>query len=119
MKHFLLAITAIFFGLTTSFSQETNEVSTDSLPVIVKVENNVEKVNEIINNWQLLSHETFDNYPENKTGDSDFSNGKEFLDLAKNGAYSSILHNKYIKGFWLQNNNLMFFKKKVTSKVEI
>lgn len=122
MKHFLLAIAAIFFGITTTYAQDTKEISTDSLPEIVKfqdIKNNAEEVNLVINNWQLLSHETFDNYPKDKTGDIDFNKGKEFLNFGENGEYESILNNNFNKGFWLQNNNLIVFKQKVPTTVDV
>lgn len=122
MRHFLLAIAAIFFGLTTTFSQDTLQISTDSLDTVESfqnVKNHVENVDIIINNWQLLSHETFENYPENKSGDIDFTKGKEFLYLGENGEYASILNNNFNKGFWLKNNNLIVFKQKVPTTVDV
>ncbi len=67
MKNFLLAITAIFFGITLTFGQDIQEISTDSLQVVEHTQNiksNSEPVNAILNDWQLLSHHTYENYPE-------------------------------------------------------
>ncbi len=124
MRHFLLAIAAIFFGITTTFSQDVQNISNDSLAkveteIFQKIKNNIEGPNVIINNWQLLSHETFDDYPNDKTGAVDFIKGKEFLNLEKNGEYTSILNNNFNKGFWLQNNNLIVFKQKVPTTVDV
>ena len=122
MKHFLLAITAIFFGMTLTFGQDIQEISTDSLQVVAETPNiksNSENVNAIFNDWQLLSHGTYENYPEVKIGDVDFMKGKEFLNLGENGAYVSILNNSFNKGFWLQNNNLLVFKQKVPTTVDV
>ena len=116
MKHFLLAITAIFFGMTLTFGQDIQEISTDSLQVVEhtpNIKSNSENVNAVFNDWQLLSHGTYENYPEAKIGDVDFMKGREFLNLGENGAYVSILNNSFNKGFWLQNNNLLVFKQKV------
>ncbi|MFT4610717.1 MAG: CNT family concentrative nucleoside transporter [Glaciecola sp.] len=122
MKHFLLAITAIFFGITLTFGQDIQEISTDSLQAVEhtpNIKSNSENVNDIFNDWQLLSHDTYENYPEAKIGDVDFIKGKEFLNLGENGAYVSILNNSFNKGFWLQNNNLLVFKQKVPTTVDV
>ena len=124
MRHFLLAIAAIFFGITTTFSQEVQNISSDSLLKVEtetyqKIKNAAEAPNVIINNWQLLSHDTYDNYPNDKSGTIDFIKGKEFLNLGKNGEYASILNNNFNKGFWLQNNNLIVFKQKVPTTVDV
>ena len=99
MKHFLLAITAIFFGITLTFGQDIQEISTDSLQAVEhtpNIKSNSENVNDIFNDWQLLSHDTYENYPEAKIGDVDFIKGKEFLNLGENGAYVSILNNSFV-----------------------
>lgn len=122
MKHFLLAITAIFFGMTLTFGQDIQEISTDSLQVVEhtpNIKSNSENVNAVFNDWQLLSHGTYENYPEAKIGDVDFMKGREFLNLGENGAYVSILNNSFNKGFWLQNNNLLVFKQKVPTTVDV
>jgi CNT family concentrative nucleoside transporter len=122
MKHFLLAITAIFFGITLTFGQDIQEISTDSLQAVEhtpNIKSNSENVNAIFNDWQLLSHGTYENYPEAKIGDVDFIKGKEFLNLGENGAYVSILNSSFNKGFWLQNNNLLVFKQKVPTTVDV
>lgn len=122
MRHVLLAITAIFFGITIGFGQDNQEFQTDSSVVANKFQTlkpQVEKdAKPIINEWQLLNHEIFDNYPEDKTGDVDFIKGKEFLNLNDNGEYASILSNGFNKGYWLQNNNLLVFKQKVPTTVD-
>ncbi|WP_299338382.1 nucleoside transporter C-terminal domain-containing protein [uncultured Psychroserpens sp.] len=121
MRHFLLAIAAIFFGITTSFSQDNPENVTDSLSVVEKFQttkSDTESINFLINNWQLLKHETFENYPDDKLADVDFIKGKEFLNLGENGEYTSILNNSFNKGFWLQNNDLIVFKQKVPTTVD-
>jgi len=122
MKHFLLAITAIFFGITLTFSQEIQGISTDSLLVVEQTQNTIDSsdtIDVILNDWQLLSHHTYENYPKDKTGEVDFIESKEFLNLSENGAYASILNNSFNKGFWLQNNNLLVFKQKVPTTVDV
>jgi CNT family concentrative nucleoside transporter len=121
MRHFILAIAAIFFGITTSFAQDVQENSHDSIPVVRSfqtIKSYVEPVDLKINDWQLLKHETFNSYPDDKTGDVDFIKGKEFLNLGDNGEYLSILNNSFTKGFWLQNNDLIVFKQKVPTTVD-
>ena len=78
MRYFLLTIVTVFLGITTTFGQDTDVISTDSLSTSEKFKNQVESVNVILNNWQLASHETFENYPENKIGDTDFTKEKSF-----------------------------------------
>jgi len=119
MRYFLLTFVTVFLGITTTFGQDTDVISTDSLSTSEKFENQVESVDVIINNWQLASHETFENYPENKIGDTDFTKGKEFLNLSENGEYISVLNNNFNKGYWLLNNNLIVFKQKVPTTVDV
>jgi CNT family concentrative nucleoside transporter len=122
MKHFLLVITSVLFVITTTFSQGNQNSAIDSLATSKEFQNtktNIESVDLIINNWQLLSHEVYDNYPDDKTGETDFVKGKEFLNLEKNGKYASILNNNFNQGFWLQNNNLVVFKQKVPTTVDV
>ena len=121
MKHVLLAITAIFFGLTASFGQENKVISQDSIP-LNNSSHNIEHVHQeldlTINNWQLLQHEIYNAYPDDKSDDVDFVKGKEFLNLSENGEYVAILNNNFNKGFWLQNNDLIVFKQKVPVTID-
>ena len=119
MRYFLLTFVTVFLGITTTFGQDTDVITTDSLSTSEKFENQVESVDVILNNWQLASHETFENYPKNKTGDTDFTKGKEFLNLSENGEYISVLNNNFNKGYWLLNNNLIVFKQKVPTTVDV
>ena len=122
MRQFILAVTAIFFGITTSFAQGIPETSSDSLPSIEQEQpntSNLKTADAIVNNWQLLAHESFENYPDDKIADIDFIEGKEFLNLNMNGEYFSILNNNFNKGYWLQNNNLIIFKQKVPTTVDV
>ncbi|WP_279309178.1 NupC/NupG family nucleoside CNT transporter [Psychroserpens sp. SPM9] len=127
MRHFLLAVTAIFFGITLTFGQDINYTNIDSLATVEQfqeIKDNVESLkveltNTVLNDWQLLKHESFDNYPEDKTGDVNFIKGKEFLNLSEDGEYESILNNNFNKGFWLQNNNLLVFKQKAPTTVDV
>ena len=122
MKQFLLVITSVLFVITTTFSQGNQNNAIDSLATSEEFQNtktNIESVDVIINNWQLFSHEAYDNYPDDKIGEIDFVKGKEFLNLEKNGKYASILNNNFNQGFWLQNNNLVVFKQKAPTTVDI
>jgi CNT family concentrative nucleoside transporter len=122
MKKIILVVVAVFFGITLTLSQEIQKISTDSLPVVKPTQNTIDSsdnVDIILNDWQLLSHHTYENYPEDKTGEIDFIESKEFLNLSENGAYASILNNNFNKGFWLQNNNLLVFKQKVPTTVDV
>ncbi|MCB0382761.1 MAG: Na+ dependent nucleoside transporter [Psychroserpens sp.] len=71
-----------------------------------------------MNNWQLLQHEIYNAYPDDKSDDVDFVKGKEFLNLSENGEYVAILNNNFNKGFWLQNNDLIVFKQKVPVTID-
>ncbi|MBO6607903.1 MAG: Na+ dependent nucleoside transporter [Psychroserpens sp.] len=74
--------------------------------------------NFIFNDWQLIKHEIFDNYPDDKSADIEFIKGKEFLSLGDNGEYAAVLNNTFNSGYWLQNNNLLVFKQKVPTTVD-
>ncbi len=119
MKQLSLFIVAIFFLLTSStIAQETNEKN-DSLYVSNK-EITLNLTNDIrVNNWQLFEHIVYKEYPDSIQSRIEFIKGKEFLNLFENGEYISILNNKFSKGIWLQNNNLIVFKQKVPTTVDI
>jgi concentrative nucleoside transporter, CNT family len=69
--------------------------------------------------WQLLSHDIYEEYPDSLQVSLEVARGKEFLSLKSNGRYASILSDTYHEGFWLQNNDLLLFKQKVPTAVEI
>lgn len=120
MKHVFLAITAIFFGLNLTFTQEIEVTNTrDSLEISI----NSEKINEPkdgkLKFWQLSEHKIYEKYPDSLKNEVDFIKGKEFLELKENGEYYAILNNQFNKGVWLQNNNLIVFKQKVPTTVDI
>ena len=121
MKHFLLAITAIFFGLTIN-AQEI-EKTTDSISIhgIEKINpiNVVEVIDYKINDWQLYEYTIYEKYPDSIQQKKEFTRGKEFINLGKNGEYVSILNNTFKKGIWLQNNSLLVFKQKVPTTVDV
>jgi|GEM_PF-7610 len=72
-----------------------------------------------IDHWQLLSHDVYEEHPDSLRVSLDIVRGKEFLSLQSNGTYASILSDTYHEGFWLQNNDLLLFKQKVPTAVEI
>lgn len=120
MKHFFLAILAIFFGLNSLTAQEVEITKTqDSLDINIVEESNVDTKDEKLNFWQLSEHKVYETYPDSLKNEVDFIKGKEFLELKENGEYFSILNNQFNKGLWLQNNNLIVFKQKVPSTVDI
>lgn len=79
MKHVLLAITAIFFGMTLSVGQSNQTVQNDTLVVTSALQNlkieTEDTANFIFNDWQLIKHEIFDNYPDDKSADIEFIKG--------------------------------------------
>lgn len=120
MKYFFLAVTAIFFGLTNSFSQDIEVTKTkDSLEIDVTQQKVESTKDEKLNLWQLSEHKIYETYPDSLKNEIDFIKGKEFLELKENGEYFSILNNQFNKGIWLQNNKLIVFKQKVPTVVDI
>lgn len=121
MKHFLLAIAAIFFGLNIS-AQESTTNTTDSLsiqPIEISSVNISEVIDYKINDWQLSEYTIYENYPDSIQSKKEFTKGKEFINLNKSGEYVSILNNSFNKGIWLQNNNLLVFKQKAPTTVDV
>ncbi len=123
MKHFFLAFTAIFFGITSSTLAQSNPEN-DSLQ-FEEVKNKEKDNNDSIlidnkvNYWQLQKHIVFEKSEDNVKSEYKFKKGKEFLSLYMNGNYSSILKNSFSKGIWLQNNNLIVFKQKTPSTIDL
>ncbi|MDO5971313.1 nucleoside transporter C-terminal domain-containing protein [Flavivirga aquimarina] len=119
MKQFPLFIVAIFFLFTSSIiAQEINEEH-DSLSVLnnealLKIPRDIR-----VNSWQLFEHIVYEEYPDSIQSNIEFRKGKEYLNLFENGEYISILNNTFSKGVWLQNNNLIVFKQKVPTTVDI
>ncbi|NRB83809.1 MAG: Na+ dependent nucleoside transporter [Winogradskyella sp.] len=72
-----------------------------------------------INDWQLSENIVYESYPDSILVKNEFIKGKEFLNLSKNGEYISTLNNTFNKGVWLQNNNLLVFKQKVPTTVDV
>ncbi|MBT8245939.1 MAG: Na+ dependent nucleoside transporter [Winogradskyella sp.] len=72
-----------------------------------------------INDWQLNSYTIYEKYPDSVSIEKKFVKGKEFLNLGKNGKYTAILNNIFKKGVWLQNNNLIVFKQKAPTTVDV
>ncbi len=120
MKYFFLAVTAIFFGLNVSFAQDIEVTKTkDSLDIDFIEEKKNDVKDKKLNFWQLSEHKIYETYPGNLKHEVDFKKGKEFLELKENGEYFSILNDQFNKGIWLQNNNLIVFKQKVPTTVDI
>ncbi len=120
MKYFFLAVTAIFFGLSSSFSQDIEVTKTkDSLEIDVTQQKVESPKDEKLNLWQLSEHKIYETYPDSLKNEVDFIKGKEFLELKENGEYFSILNNQFNKGIWLQNNKLIVFKQKAPTVVDI
>ncbi|MEM6718438.1 MAG: nucleoside transporter C-terminal domain-containing protein [Bacteroidota bacterium] len=73
-------------------------------------------------NWQLYSniiYEDLAKYPDSIKVDIEFAKGKEFLSLKNSGAYESILEGGFNKGYWLRNNNLLVFKQKAPTNIDV
>lgn len=108
--------------MTLSVGQSNQTVQNDTLVVTSALQNlkieTEDTANFIFNDWQLIKHEIFDNYPDDKSADIEFIKGKEFLSLGDNGEYAAVLNNTFNSGYWLQNNNLLVFKQKVPTTVD-
>ncbi len=120
MRKFLLAIVAIFFGITSTVAQEIDSiqknVNTNSEPIEQK------NIDSKVKYWQLLNNNNYFDYakfPDSISSSQSFIKGKEFLSLNENGEYVSIINNTFKKGFWLQNNNLILFKQKIPTTIDI
>lgn len=122
MNQFFKALVAVFIGLSSITAQELEKAKTDSIDISTSLDNSI-KINEIedlkINNWQLSENIIYESYPDSILTRRDFIKGKEFLNLNKNGDYVSVLNSAFNKGIWLQNNNLLVFKQKLPTTVDI
>ena len=124
MNQFIKIFLAIFIALSSITAQELEKPQNDSIPTeavkeISTQEQPKKKKDLKINNWQLSEHIVYESYPDSIQGHNDFVKGKEFLNLNRNGQYSSILNNSFSKGIWLQNNNLLVFKQKAPTVVDV
>ncbi|MEO1033361.1 MAG: nucleoside transporter C-terminal domain-containing protein [Bacteroidota bacterium] len=122
MHSFFKALIALFIGISTITAQELEKSATDSVSMN-RMTNSPTRIHDIqdlkINNWQLFKHTVYESYPDSISSSQEFIKGKEFLGLNKNGEYSAILNNIFNSGVWLQNNNLLVFKQKVPTTVDI
>jgi CNT family concentrative nucleoside transporter len=122
MNHFFKALLAIFIGLSSITAQELEKPKNDSIYIGV-IKDTPVQISEIedskLNNWQLSDYTIYESYPDSIQEQKQFVKGKEFLNLDKNGDYISVLNSSFNKGVWLQNNNLLVFKQKVPSTVDI
>lgn len=122
MNHFFKALIAIFIGVSSITGQELETSLNDSTYISIE-EGSPIQIGDIedpkIKSWQLLKNTVYENYPDSISGSVEFIKGKEFLMLNENGEYISILNNTFNKGIWLQNNNLLVFKQKVPTTVDI
>lgn len=122
MNHFFKALIAIFIGVSSITAQELETSLNDSTYISIEKESPI-RIGDIedpkIKSWQLLKNTVYENYPDSISGSVEFIKGKEFLMLNENGEYVSILNNTFNKGIWLQNNNLLVFKQKVPTTVDI
>jgi len=124
MNHFFKAFLAIFIGLLTITitAQELENPKNDSIYIETK-ENTPVKISELedskLNNWQLSEYTIYESYPDKILDQKEFIKGNEYLNLNKNGEYVSVLNGSLNEGVWLQNNNLLVFKQKVPTTVDV
>lgn len=75
--------------------------------------------NSISKNWQLSKHTRYINYPDKVDTEINFIKGKEALILNKNGEFISTINNSFSKGYWLQNENMLFLKQKTPTAIDV
>lgn len=105
MRKFLSAFMAFFSILIVS----GQEIKNDSL----------QQPFSEINYWQLSKHIVYESFPDSIKTNLDFIKGKEFLSLETNGTYATIVKNNFFSGYWLKNNDLIAFKQKVPTVVDV
>ncbi|WP_336375830.1 NupC/NupG family nucleoside CNT transporter [Aureisphaera galaxeae] len=72
-----------------------------------------------VGDWQLHTHEVYEEYPDSIQQKVEFEKGKESLSLNEDGSYTSYLNGAFTEGFWLQNNNLIVFKQKTPNAIDV
>ncbi len=113
---------SFFLGLTTLISQNTETPTSrniDSIHTTIKEDVVSLLKDHKVNHWQLSEHLVYRNYPDSISSRPSFIKGDEFLNLESDGTYMAVLNNSFNKGFWLQNNNLLVFKQKAPTTVDI
>ncbi|SDI36718.1 NupC/NupG family nucleoside CNT transporter [Winogradskyella thalassocola] len=122
MNQFFKVFLAIFIGFSSITAQELEKPKNDSIYIddVKEVPVYLTKIEDLkLNNWQLSQHVIYENYPDSIQDHKKFAKGKEYLNLHKNGQYKSVLNGSLNEGVWLQNNNLLVFKQKVPTAVDI
>jgi CNT family concentrative nucleoside transporter len=106
----IVFLLAVLFSCFTSNAQEIEKK--DSIaPIDFK--------NSISKNWQLNKHTRYINYPDKIDKEINFIKGKEILILNKNGEFISTINNSFSKGYWLQNENMLFLKQKTPTAIDV
>ena len=122
MNQFFKALLAIFIGLSSITAQDIGKHQNDSTYIAILKDTPIKIVDiedSKLNNWQLSDYIIYESYPSSISAQKEFVKGKEFLNLNKNGEYVSVLNSSFNKGIWLQNNDLLVFKQKVPTTVDI
>lgn len=122
MNQFFKAFLAIFIGLSSITAQELEKPISDSIYIetVKEVPIQITEIEDLkLNNWQLSEYVIYESYPDSIQANKEFVKGKEYLNLNKNGEYTSVINSSLNEGVWLQNNNLLVFKQKVPATVDI
>jgi CNT family concentrative nucleoside transporter len=72
----------------------------------------------VIDEWQLIRIERYDNYPDGNKVSVPFKSNESFLSFDENGNYVYSLNESFSKGFWVRNNNFILLKQKAPSTVD-
>lgn len=123
MKHLIIAICLIFFGINLTYAQDqSDEVAIDSISIVdlplAEQTPTHQDIDYKVNNWQLSKHLVYTAYPETLDHEVEFEIGKEFLNLGENGSYNGVINGSFIQGLWFQNNNLLAFKQKAPQTID-
>ncbi len=114
MKKLVYLLFALFFYFHLGNAQEIEE----NLPDKTAQDSTLKHKKDLkkITFWQLSEHFLSIDDPSNT---KDFQKGREFLELKENGEYTALINNAFSKGYWIQNNNLLFFQQKVPTSIDI
>jgi len=73
---------------------------------------------DITDNWQLISFEKFDNYPDGLKVSIPFKANESFLSFDEFGNYLYNINEQFSKGFWIRNKNFILLKQKAPSTID-
>ncbi len=123
MRHAILAFFLTFLSINfinaqIDSTQLTSQIEFDKLESKI-ADLELLQLDNTTKYWQLSKNLIYESFPDSLNSSVNFEKGKEFLSLDKNGQYASIINNNFNKGFWIENRNLLIFKQKIPSTVDV